>query len=92
VLAGTVAERIEIGDQVSQLPEGVNDVGDVRRAVRARRGGAVARRRLPRGEPVLDPGEDQRPALVDRARIPPVVLLEFFDVFCIRLFQFITRN
>src|SRR5438876_4514673 len=83
MLARAVAEGVEIGDEVAELAEGVDEVGDVGPGPAVAglgRGGAGARRRLPRREPVFDPGEDQRPALVDRARIPPVVLPEGGDV------------
>ena len=75
MLARAATERVEVGGEVSQLAKGLDE----------RDGGAGWARRRPRrvvtglaagGEPVRETGEDQRPALVDGARIAPVVLPE----------------
>ena len=75
MLARAAAERIEVGGQVSELAEDLDE-----RDGGAGRGRGHRRRAVTglaaRGEPVVETGEDQRPALVDGARIAPVVLPE----------------
>jgi hypothetical protein len=73
VRARAVAERIEIGDDVAELAIGVHEIGDGQASVRARSGtGGGARKLVAR--------EDERPPLVDRVRIAPVVRVETIHV------------
>ena len=92
-----VAERIEVGDEVAELAVGVDQVEDADDGLGAAPGGraataadaATVRARAVRTGAVavrghLEAGEEQRPALVDGARVGPVASVLLLDVVRVR--------
>ena len=78
-------ERIHVGDQMTQLAVGVDEIGHRRRRPRGRaRAGSSGKREV-------IAREDERPTLVHGARVLPVPAVQGLDVLRIRAREGVER-